>query len=497
MPGAFRWSAATRAALAFGIPAAILTVAGHAELAVAVTLGSFSVMFGEGRPYRVRGVIVALAGIGFISAALVGAAVGHSGAPSIVDVVVLTAVACTATFVVDAIRFGPPGSFFFVMICGVAMLLARHGISIGQIVACAVIGSASSVLVSMAGAMRDATRPETTVTNAAVKAVEVFVTRGEAETLTDRHNVATALMAARTALRDARALDSGLLAQLDAAQRQWAVSIARIADGDVDNGAVDWERASLGFRLRRALYLDSHATVTTLRLMVGCLISGSVAVVAGLGRPDWAIYATVLILNQGLDRVRGVVRSLHRLVGTLGGVLFFAALHQLAPTGLALIGVLLVLQFVVELFVARNYGIAVFFITPLALLIGDSAHPHGSITTLVGERVVETIVGVAVATVCFWVTFPRAHRRILLWTDRRVLESARECDVRQLGELHFEIAGSMRAGIDAMFNEREWTIAQWPRHAAIDDLGFRVLALGTVAPALMAELRAEAERLRA
>jgi hypothetical protein len=100
-----------RAGAAFAIPAAILTVAGHADLAAAITLGSFSVMYGDGRPYRVRAVVVTVAGIGFISAALVGALVGHTGGTSLVDVLALTVVACLATFIFDALRLGPPVRF--------------------------------------------------------------------------------------------------------------------------------------------------------------------------------------------------------------------------------------------------------------------------------------------------------------------------------------------------------------------------------------------------
>ena len=53
---------------------------------------------------------------------------------------------------------------------------------------------------------------------------------------------------------------------------------------------------------------------------------------------------------------------------------------------------------VTELFVGRNYGIAVVAITPLALIIGYLASPTPLVPLLI-DRVVETLLGVSVAVV--------------------------------------------------------------------------------------------------
>jgi uncharacterized membrane protein YccC len=56
------------------------------------------------------------------------------------------------------------------------------------------------------------------------------------------------------------------------------------------------------------------------------------------------------------------------------------------------------LQAGAELFVGRNYGIAMLFITPLALLMVSLASPVAP-EMLLRDRVIETVIGVAVGTI--------------------------------------------------------------------------------------------------
>jgi uncharacterized membrane protein YccC len=94
--------------------------------------------------------------------------------------------------------------------------------------------------------------------------------------------------------------------------------------------------------------------------------------------------------------VRGVTgqlgRAVHRVAGTLLGLLPSAALLALDLRGVALVLLIAVLQFVTELLVGRNYGLALLFITPLALLMGQTAH-HVPARGLILDRGVETVVG--------------------------------------------------------------------------------------------------------
>ncbi|GAA3313018.1 hypothetical protein GCM10020331_002180 [Ectobacillus funiculus] len=54
------------------------------------------------------------------------------------------------------------------------------------------------------------------------------------------------------------------------------------------------------------------------------------------------------------------------------------------------------LQFVVELIIVRNYAFAVVFITPLALIIAESGQPNMPVSTLIGARLLDTLLGSAI-----------------------------------------------------------------------------------------------------
>jgi uncharacterized membrane protein YccC len=113
-----------------------------------------------------------------------------------------------------------------------------------------------------------------------------------------------------------------------------------------------------------------------------------------IGHPYWAMVAAVAPLSApGLSSQ--LVRAGHRIIGTLLGLLISAVL--LAPTLGPLGTVLLVagLGIVTELVVARNYGLALLFITPMAMLMGQLADPR-PIGPLLFDRGVETVIGASI-----------------------------------------------------------------------------------------------------
>jgi uncharacterized membrane protein YccC len=84
------------------------------------------------------------------------------------------------------------------------------------------------------------------------------------------------------------------------------------------------------------------------------------------------------------------------VLGTVVGVCLFALVQLAHPTGVWLGVVLAALQFAVELVVIRNYGLALLFITPLALLISAQA---GDVEGVVVDRVGDTLLGAVIAMV--------------------------------------------------------------------------------------------------
>ncbi|WP_431218674.1 FUSC family protein [Leifsonia xyli] len=72
-----------------------------------------------------------------------------------------------------------------------------------------------------------------------------------------------------------------------------------------------------------------------------------------------------------------------------------AALLAWSPPAIVVICVIVVCQFFAEILVARHYGAALVFITPLALSVSHLASPT-PLNVLVVDRVLETVLGAGV-----------------------------------------------------------------------------------------------------
>ncbi|MBF6480196.1 FUSC family protein, partial [Nocardia cyriacigeorgica] len=152
-PAGRRLPGAARTALAFGVPALIAALLGHEQQGLIAALGSFAVIFGEGRVYRQRWRAIGWAGLGLIAAACAGGftgaaihrhtAAGGAHAWLLVLVGLMAVVAVISTFVNSALRLGPPGGFFFVLAVGIGATVTGAGVSPGAVALWASAGAVS------------------------------------------------------------------------------------------------------------------------------------------------------------------------------------------------------------------------------------------------------------------------------------------------------------------------------------------------------------------
>jgi uncharacterized membrane protein YccC len=131
------------------------------------------------------------------------------------------------------------------------------------------------------------------------------------------------------------------------------------------------------------------------RLAVAVLVSGGIATAVGIGHPYWAMVAAVAPLTAR-SVTHQLLRAGHRIAGTLLGLVTSAALLVLGLGPVETVLVVAALQIATELLVGRNYGVALLFITPMALLMGQLAAPR-PVGVLLFDRGVETVIGAAVA----------------------------------------------------------------------------------------------------
>ena len=124
------------------------------------------------------------------------------------------------------------------------------------------------------------------------------------------------------------------------------------------------------------------------------LVAGVLGLASGLPFPYWAQVAAVAPLTPSGHGAR-IEKAVHRLVGTTLGVVVTAFLLSFPAEPWQLVVWVVVLQFLAEMFVLRNYSLALLFITPLALLMVQLGHPQ-PVGPILEARVLETAIGVVV-----------------------------------------------------------------------------------------------------
>ncbi|MGC0362528.1 putative membrane protein YccC [Rhodococcus sp. 27YEA15] len=514
-----RLPGAIRAALSLAVPATVATLLGFGPVSLLVGLGAFASIYGEGRPYRSRWKVVGAAAGTLTVLSWIGASVGEpihraiaGGASSlllVVVVLVMAVVVSCCAFTVDALRLGAPGSFFFLLTTEISSVIATPGLPPLHIALWTAVGGLSAVVVSSAGALRSPRSVEKASVAAASDAVENYLRALAGAEPPD--SIRDARAAATLRLHDAwQSLYRGSIVggthpctqHLELTQQRMARARTHdpYLDGDPDAAYdVDGDgthpplkEPTVAYRFLRACHPSSRATTTAVRLLIACVVAGTVTIVLGIDRPDWAVIAAAMVLHQGPDRILGTYRGVHRIGGTVLGLVLLAAIYAWSPTGLWGVLVLALLQLAIELFLVRNYGIAVIFITPLAILLGAAGGAHGSMTHLMLSRLLETTVGVLVAVAVLWTVRRHSHRRALIWSDERTREilqqllseiaarqSDRERSVARLShlrrDLDWELRGGVSTGIDAAHNEPDWAATRWSAHSALHQLGSEVL----------------------
>jgi len=179
------------------------------------------------------------------------------------------------------------------------------------------------------------------------------------------------------------------------------------------------DRALHASREPSVFSFDRASRLIVSRLAAASLLAAVVCIPLGVHRAYW-VMMTVIAILQSAHHVRLTVsRGIQRVVGTFLGMGIFALVWQLHSTGLWLALVLGGLQFVTEIVVTRNYGVALLTITPLAMTMVAQSH-RGPLSDLLETRLVDTVLGAAVAMVVLLaskVLQDRWRRREPLWVS--------------------------------------------------------------------------------
>ena len=146
-------------------------------------------------------------------------------------------------------------------------------------------------------------------------------------------------------------------------------------------------------------------------LLAGTIGIISVALIDPLSHFYWAMVAAVVPLVNNRYRVQ-YFRALQRMLGTLSGILVagFLLSHHMQEWQVVIW--IIILQFLTETYVTRNYTLAASFITPTALLMIQAVEP-APVAPMLLARSAETILGAASALVIIAIGYTKTNPHLV------------------------------------------------------------------------------------
>lgn len=440
-PGARRWPFALRAALAMGVPAAIGWAAGDLPAGLMATIGGFTAVYGNDRPFLNRAFHLGAIAVSFALAVMIGVVAGGT---EWLTVPVVTLLATAAAFLCSALKVSPPGAYLFTLAVAAGTAMGAEHLSWWHVGTLVLAGGAFAWVLHMAGAILAPRGPEVLALKAAARAVGDFLAAattpgGDVA----RHQAAIALHLAWTVLVSQQPVQprpNGTLSRLRAEGRElhmiFAEAINAVGAGepipqaniervraiarqgampvDVTNpGHIPLGRVSGWQLLKEGARPGAQAFEIGLRVAVASAVSGLFGWLTNIEHAYWITAAAVLMLYQGLDRATMLQRGIQRVGGTLIGTVLAGVVLYLHPEGLWFAATIALLQFIIELLVLRNYGLAVVFITAIALTIASGGHPVADIPHQVWVRAEDTFLGCAIGVAAFLLLAKRGTTRAI------------------------------------------------------------------------------------
>jgi uncharacterized membrane protein YccC len=476
---------AARATACVVLPLVVLCAAGHPRLGAIATQGGFAGLYAFDEPYRRRSRLVLGVGAALAVAMALGTllagepwaavAVGSAGAT-------IAAAACIAA------RVGPPREYFIIFTFLIAAAMpVDPGAALGR-AGLVLAGMAVAWTVSMAGALRDASRPERTAVQGALRAVARLLDavghdgHGSERVAVARHEAVVAVQRAWAAVEAAgvgrsrglgarvaateRLLEAGLALVVEqsppldpawpkavralaegrrvvvppeaavppvAAGRRLAAAVEAAVRGDgalddvilAPDDAVLLDGVPSRWRVALSDVLDRHSAVRVAALRIGAAVLVAGVVANALGAEHPTWVAlSAVSVLQGANVALARQRAVDRAVGTAIGVVLAAGVLALDP-GLALIVLLVaVFQALTEALILVSYGAAVVCITSLALLLLDVAGAGTSVRGLLDARLLDTALGCAIGLGAGLLLWPRRSRTRLAETQAETIRVA-------------------------------------------------------------------------
>lgn len=173
------------------------------------------------------------------------------------------------------------------------------------------------------------------------------------------------------------------------------------------------------------LTFESHIFRHALRVSIAAVTGYLLGQVFHLDRVYWILLTIVVILKPGFGISKA--RSYQRIIGTITGALFAAAVLYLTANTTVIFILMLICILGAYSFMTQQYTLSVFFVTPFVIFLLHFLHPaHLQNAEL---RVLDTFIGVSIAFLASLLLWPSwEHNYLPSHMSKMVKDNARYLD---------------------------------------------------------------------
>jgi uncharacterized membrane protein YccC len=177
--------------------------------------------------------------------------------------------------------------------------------------------------------------------------------------------------------------------------------------------------------VRRAVHPGSLVLPTAVRTGIAVAVGTAIGLLLDEQRGIWVGLTTAAVL-QATNVTLTARRTVQRALGTIVGVVVAAGIFALDPAAGTIVVALAVCQTLMQSTLFTAYGVATVFATPIALLIVDLGVPGVPASSLVGARIVDTLLGCAVGLLARRFLWPQTAATRLGVAQGATIEAVRD-----------------------------------------------------------------------
>lgn len=203
---------------------------------------------------------------------------------------------------------------------------------------------------------------------------------------------------------------SGKIFQPDDMEEKVSRLFAKVYDADATmnepsgkiNQVIQISKLSPKTIIGGALDKNSIVFITSSRFGFITVIAAIIAFQLDLERSYWVPLSCVAVMS-GATIISTYNRAIQRAFGTVIGILIASLILAMHPSGYLIAFLILILTFITELFIVKNYGLAALVFTPNALLMAESTTQGDfGFSYFASARIIDVIIGILIGLIGVW-----------------------------------------------------------------------------------------------